>query len=156
MIYFISKENDMRYLPYIIILSFSIIGALYTVLYINLNKKKEKDFITYEENINKESEEKNKIFVLYAVCMTNIIFAVLECLIIYTRSFELILSTNLIRTCSVIAVLNFAAMIIKGTFVGNSVNKIADREVFSKTLIQMSFGEILTIIGLLILGLIII
>lgn len=156
MIYFISKENDMRYLPYIIILSFSIIGALYTVLYINLNKKKEKDFIIYEENAIKETEAKDKIFLLYAVCMTNIVFAVMESLLIYTRSFELILSTNLIRTCSVIAVLNFAAMIIKGTFAGNSVNKITDREVFSKTLIQMSFGEVLTVLGLLILGLIII
>ncbi|EDS73294.1 hypothetical protein ANASTE_01014 [Anaerofustis stercorihominis DSM 17244] len=156
MIYFISKENDMRYLPYIIILSFSIIGALYTVLYINLKKKKEKDFITYEENANKETEEKNKIFLLYVVCMTNIVFAVMESLLIYTRSFELILSTNLIRTCSVIAVLNFAAMIIKATFAGNNVNKITDREVFSKTLIQMSFGEVLTVLGLLILGLIII
>ena len=146
----------MRYLPYIIILSFSIIGALYTVLYINLNKKKEKDFITYEENANKETEEKNKIFLLYVVCMTNIVFAVMESLLIYTRSFELILSTNLIRTCSVIAVLNFAAMIIKATFAGNNVNKITDREVFSKTLIQMSFGEVLTVLGLLILGLIII
>ncbi|RGD74109.1 hypothetical protein [Anaerofustis stercorihominis] len=146
----------MRYLPYIIILSFSIIGALYTVLYINLNKKKEKDFIIYEENANKETEEKNKIFLLYTVCMTNIVFAVMESLLIYTRSFELILSTNLIRTCSVIAVLNFAAMIIKGTFAGNNVNKITDREVFSKTLIQMSFGEILTVLGLLILGFIII
>ena len=68
MIYFISKENDMRYLPYIIILSFSIIGALYTVLYINLKKKKEKDFITYEENANKETEEKNKIFKMTDFC----------------------------------------------------------------------------------------